>query len=370
MFTLRQKREQMAKLEVIFNKDKREATIRMYGVIGQEVNGNEMAHELSGLDREADTIHVLINSNGGDVSQGLSIVSAILSAKAFIHAHINGIAASMAAVIAISADKVTMQDYAKLMIHDPFFVGRGSDKMNDRQRKCLSSVTDTLRTILSRRGCQKEKVAQLMSDETWFTAEEAKRAGLVDEVVSTPRKQELGGLSAPELLNLILDEDKKQFEKMKEIAKALGLPESATEQQIVEAINNQSKSEATREKSIVDRLLAIGERHGTVNEKNKNRMGRLALADFELFLDMVTDFDASTHAEGQEEELVEKPEYNNRLSSVLNRTQESKGAKVGQGKPKHDWAWYQEHDPNALLAMEREQPDMFKRLLDEYEQSF
>lgn len=360
----------MAKLEVIFNKDKREATIRMYGVIGMDVNGNEMTHELSSIDTDTDTIHLLINSNGGDVSQGLSIVSAILSAKAFVHAHINGIAASMAAVIAISADKVSMQDYAKLMIHDPFFVGKGSDKMNDRQRKCLSSVTDTLRTILSRRGCQKEKVAQLMSDETWFTAEEAKDAGLVDEVVSTPRKQELGGLSAPELLNLILDEDKKQFEKMKEIAKALGLPESATEQQIVEAIKNLSNSAATREKSIVDRLIAIGEQHGTVNEKNNERMRRLALADFELFLEMVTDFESSTNEDGSEKEtLVAKPDDNKRLSDVLSRNRSGNSQQGGNTKPKHDWAWYQEHDPNALLAMEREQPDTFKRLLDEYEQS-
>lgn len=361
----------MAHLEVIFNKDKREATIRMYGVIGMDVNGNEMAHELSSIDTHTDTIHLLINSNGGDVSQGLSIVSAILSTKAFVHAHINGIAASMAAVIAISADKVSMQDYAKLMIHDPYFVGKGTERMSDRDKKCLASVTDTLRTILSRRGCQKDKVAKLMSDETWFSADEAKAAGLVDEVVSTPRKQELGSLSAPDLLNLIFLEDqhKKQFE-MKEIAKSLGLPETATEQQIIEAINNRTKSAATREQSIVERMIAIGEQHGTVNERNKDRMSRLALADFELFLDMVTDFESSTNEDGSEKEtLVAKPDDNKRLSDVLSRNRSGNGQQGGNTKPKHDWAWYQEHDPNALLAMEREQPELFKRLLDEYEQS-
>lgn len=362
----------MAKLEVIFNKDKREATIRMYGVIGMDVNGNEMAHELSSIDTDTDTIHLLINSNGGDVSQGLSIVSAILSAKAFVHAHINGIAASMAAVIAISADKVSMQDYAKLMIHDPYFVGKGTERMSDRDKKCLASVTDTLRTILSRRGCQKDKVAKLMSDETWFSADEAKAAGLVDEVVSTPRKQELGSLSAPELLNLIFLEDqhKNQFE-MKEIAKSLGLPETATEQQIIEAINNRTKSAATREQSIVERMIAIGEQHGTVNERNKERMSRLALADFELFLEMVTDFEPSMRSDDTEVEvLVEKPVESKRLSDVLSRNQTGKGSQGGNAKPKHDWAWYQEHDPNALLAMEREQPELFKQLLDDYEQSF
>ena len=361
----------MAQIEVIYNKDKREATIRMYGVIGRDVNGNEMAHELSSLDTDTDTINLLINSNGGDVSQGLSIVSAILSAKAFVHAHINGIAASMAAVIAISADKVSMQDYAKLMIHDPYFVGKGTERMSDRDKKCLASVTDTLRTILSRRGCQKDKVAKLMSDETWFSADEAKAAGLVDEVVSTPRKQELGSLSAPELLNLIFLEDqhKNQFE-MKEIAKSLGLPETATEQQIIEAINNRTKSAATREQSIVERMIAIGEQHGTVNERNKERMSRLALADFELFLEMVTDFEPSMRSDDTEVEvLVEKPVESKRLSDVLSRNQTGKGSQGGNAKPKHDWAWYQEHDPNALLAMEREQPELFKRLLDEYEQS-
>lgn len=362
----------MAQIEVIFNKDKREATIRMYGVIGRDVNGNEMAHELSSLDTDTDTIHLLINSNGGDVSQGLSIVSAILSAKAFVHAHINGIAASMAAVIAISADKVSMQDYAKLMIHDPYFVGKGTERMSDRDKKCLANVTDTLRTILSRRGCQKDKVAKLMSDETWFSADEAKAAGLVDEVVSTPRKQELGSLAAPDLLNFIFLEEKhkKQFVKMKEIAKALGLPETATEQQIIEAINNRTKSAAKREQSIVDRMIAIGEQHGTVNERNKERMSRLALADFELFLDMVTDFDSTTKADGENEEtLVAKPDESKRLSDVLSRKHAVKGSQGGNAQAKHDWAWYQEHDPNALLAMEREQPELFKRLLDEYEQS-
>ena len=99
-------------------------------------------------------------------------------------------------------------------------------------------------------------------------------------------------------------------------------------------------------------------------------MSRLALADFELFLEMVTDFEPSMRSDDTEVEvLVEKPVESKRLSDVLSRNQTGKGSQGGNAKPKHDWAWYQEHDPNALLAMEREQPELFKRLLDEYEQS-
>lgn len=57
--------------ELIENKEKREATIRMYGVIGRDVDGNRMAYDIANLDKEADTIHILINSDGGSVSQGV-----------------------------------------------------------------------------------------------------------------------------------------------------------------------------------------------------------------------------------------------------------------------------------------------------------
>lgn len=362
----------MPRYEVIVNKEKREATVRMYGAIGYDIDGNDLAHQVSDMDEYADTVHLLINSNGGDVSQGLSIVSSILSSKAYIHAHVNGIAASMAAVIAVSADKVTMQDFAKMMIHDPYFTGSGKNKLSDRDKKALDCITDTLRTILSRRGCKKEKIAQLMSEETWFSAEEAKAAGLADEVVSTPRKEELCGLTATEILNRIMNEmtNPLKNENMKEIAKALGLPETATEQEIVAAIHKREQDAGTRENSIVERLIAMGEMHGTVTDKNKERMKRLALADFELFIEMVSDFHPKTPGEsGEEEELTAKGNPPKRMSDLIRQHTSKPGSVSADGKPAHDWAWYQVHDPQALRNMERENPEQFKKLLDEYEQS-
>lgn len=50
--------------ELIENKERREATIRMYGVIGRDVDGNRMAYDIAQLDKDADTIHILINSDG------------------------------------------------------------------------------------------------------------------------------------------------------------------------------------------------------------------------------------------------------------------------------------------------------------------
>ena len=359
--------------ELIENKEKREASIRMYGVIGRDVDGNRMAYDIAELDKDADTIHILINSDGGSVSQGLSVVSAILSAKAYIHAHVNGIAASMAAVIAVSSDRVSMQDYAKLMIHDPHIPGMKDEKLSARNRKALDSIADTLRIILTRRGCDKDTITSLMKDETWFSASEAQSAGLCDDVVTTPRKEELSNLSVPELMNRIMDEYQSSNKRtnMKEIAKALGLSEDASQQQVLAAIAEKDKTANETKNALVGQLLALGKKNGVVTDKNEERMKRLASADFELFAEMISEaLDKKPDDEPDEGGgLTRKPSAtaeNRRLSEVLDRA----GKKDKKdGKDVHDWDWYQKHDPEALLKMERDDPERFSRLLDEYESS-
>lgn len=99
--------------------------MRLYGTIGSRVDGDYFAHELASLDRDDfDQIHIRMNSPGGNVFQGMSIVSAILSMNTPVCVHIDGIAASMAAVVAVAADRVCMMDFAKMMIHDPYFPER------------------------------------------------------------------------------------------------------------------------------------------------------------------------------------------------------------------------------------------------------
>lgn len=89
--------------------------MRLYGTIGSRVDGDYFAHELASLDRDDfDQIHIRMNSPGGNVFQGMSIVSAILSMNTPVCVHIDGIAASMAAVVAVAeiADLKTAKEKA------------------------------------------------------------------------------------------------------------------------------------------------------------------------------------------------------------------------------------------------------------------
>lgn len=361
----------MSKYVDILNEAKKEATMRLYGEIGRQIDADLFAQELAALDDMADTVHLHINSPGGDVVSGLSVVSAMRSMKAFIHVHVDGIAASMAAVIAIAGDKISMQDYAKMMIHNPY-PSDDSVEMNDKTRKALGSLTDTLATILSRRGCDKDKIGSLMAAETWFTADEAKTAGLIDEIVTTPRKDEFKNLTTTELLTRVANEYKpvnnnKDMDLTK-IAAKLGLPATATEQQILDAIQTRETALTEQRNALVNHYLALGEKNGTVTDKNKERMKKLASADFGLFAEMVTDVPEEDKDQEDAADTFVKPtiQANGRLSIALS---ELKGKGTGAQASGKDWNWYQKNNPGYLNELEKTNPTQFQKLLDDYENS-
>lgn len=237
------------------NNAAREAVMRLYGVIGDKVDGDYFAQELASLDtRGIDLVHIRINSPGGDVFQGMSIVSAILSMNTPVAVHIDGIAASMAAVIAVAADTVYMMDFAKMMIHDPYFSGADAKSLSAKQKKMLARLTDMLRQILSRRGKNDSEMAKLMQDETWFSAEEAKTAGLCDEITASV-KNEYKNLAPLQLVAAVeaeyLDSNQNKIE-MKNVALKLGLPEAAAEADVLAAVVKLGESHAAEVVRLTD----------------------------------------------------------------------------------------------------------------------
>ncbi len=99
-------------------------------LLNQEVevnNSNEIVDFIYGLGflDEVDTIKVLINSPGGSVMGGLSIFTALVASEKKVITQIDGIAASIAAVIFMAGQERYMMEYGLFMIHNPF---GGSDQ--------------------------------------------------------------------------------------------------------------------------------------------------------------------------------------------------------------------------------------------------
>lgn len=277
----------------IVNRELKKAEMLLYGDIGDKVDGDYFAQELNWLAKNVDEITIKINSNGGDVVQGLSIVSEIRSSAAFIITHVTGIAASMSAVIAVSGDKRTMNDYAKLMLHSPYYVdkdGKAIEKLSAKDKKALAAIKSTLVDILTNAGKDKEAISKILESETWYDSETAVSEGFVSEVISTKRK-DLAALKPLTLVAKLMEELEAEtnensnfnIESMKTIAARLGLAADATEEQIVAAIEKRETEAAT---ALVAQFIAVGEAMGTITANNKEKATRLAKADMELAAEM------------------------------------------------------------------------------------
>ncbi|WP_346856578.1 ATP-dependent Clp protease proteolytic subunit [uncultured Draconibacterium sp.] len=352
------------KFSKIVNREKRTAEMLLYGVFGTEINGHYFAQELNWLSRDFDEITIRINSDGGSVSHGLSIVSAMMNSQAVIVAHVDGIAASMAAVVLAAADRVTINDYAKVMIHSPYYAAESGQKVKQlsaKDRKALKMLKSTLVELLTKRNIEEAEINKLMLTDSWFTSDEAKEAKLVDEVIKTGRKTELAELEPLTLVARINTENSHQnLKTMKKVFAKLGLSDDATEEQVVEAINKLETTEAGTDNAVlVDKLIAVAKKTGRVTDKNEAKVKALAETDMELFCDFIGVENMGENAGDNEE----------RLSELVAKALKEGGGKKPEVKNGHDWDWYQKNEPEALAAMEVKEPEKFKNLLAEYEKT-
>lgn len=170
----------------IQNKGNKTAEVLIYDTIGAGwmggISAQDFAKELKALGT-LDTINVRINSEGGSVFDGIAIYNTLLSNKATITVDIDGLAASIASIIAMAGDTIRMANNALFMIHDPWTFAMGSaDELRD-QADLLDKVRDQLvTTYVSRSSIDAEKVSALMADETWMSSQEALDHGLIDEI--------------------------------------------------------------------------------------------------------------------------------------------------------------------------------------------
>lgn len=159
-----------------------EADVLIYDYIGWGgVTAADFAKELQAI--KAKTINVRVNSPGGDVFDGLAIYNSLKAHGAQVHVRVDGVAASIASIIAMAGQSITMGESAFFMVHHPwaFAIGNAADMRE--MAATLDKIGESLASIYaSRTKATKEQVLAWMDAETWFNAEEAKAAGLADAV--------------------------------------------------------------------------------------------------------------------------------------------------------------------------------------------
>lgn len=157
--------------------------ILLYGEVGWEFDAGWLASALDGAD---DEVTLLVHSPGGDVFEGVAISNAIRRARAHgtrVVARVQGICASAASYMCLTADEVVAEPGSVFMVHPPSAVCAGTAGDMRETAQALDTCRDSIIDLYCRRtGRSPEEVDAVMGASTWMTAERAVEWGLADRV--------------------------------------------------------------------------------------------------------------------------------------------------------------------------------------------
>jgi ATP-dependent protease ClpP protease subunit len=162
------------------------AEVLIYGDIGEtwwgeSITAADFVRDFSEI--TADEIVVRINSYGGSVSDGIAIYNAIKRHPAHVTIAVDGVAVSIASLIAMAGNTVEIAENALMMIHAPWGVASG----NSQQMRDYADLLDTwaeamASSYMSKSGKSRDEILGLLTDgaDHWFTADQAVAEGFAD----------------------------------------------------------------------------------------------------------------------------------------------------------------------------------------------
>jgi ATP-dependent Clp protease protease subunit len=130
---------------------------------GDEVTPKDFKADLDSLGNISD-LNVYINSGGGDVFAGQAIYSMLKRHNATVNVYVDGLAASIASIIAMAGDKVIMPKNAMLMVHNPWTGGMGNANDFRKLADDLDKIGESLIAVYQdKTGMDKDKIIELLA---------------------------------------------------------------------------------------------------------------------------------------------------------------------------------------------------------------
>jgi len=166
----------------IANQDSATAEIIVYDEIGYAgYSAQDLVRDLRNLGKRDLTVR--LNSPGGEVFDGMAVHNALKRHPGHVTVHVDGLAASIASVIAMAGDRIVIAKNAQVMVHEASGLCIGNSADMKETAALLDRVSDTIAGVYAdRAGGTVKAWRSTMKDETWFSADEAIKAGLADEV--------------------------------------------------------------------------------------------------------------------------------------------------------------------------------------------
>ena len=156
--------------------------ILIYGPIGQETTALDVVRQFQ--EAKGEDVLLRIHSEGGSVLEGEAILNAIRQHDGEVHAQIDGMAFSMAAVIALEVrENLTMPEDGWIMFHEVRNYAGGTqddlERQLDQMRVMNASITSKLSAALN---ISEEDAAGRLKEEIWMNGQQALESGLVKSI--------------------------------------------------------------------------------------------------------------------------------------------------------------------------------------------
>jgi ATP-dependent Clp protease protease subunit len=216
----------------IQNKSNGISEMYLYGSVGDDywddaaVSASKFSDELKTLPKDTKEIHLRINSPGGSVFDGITIYERLKQHKAKVVVYIDGVAASIASVIAMAGDEIYIGEGSFLMIHKPHMVAWGNDIELEKSIEILQKIEDQMVGIYSRKtGISRAELHNMLLQDTWIKSSEALDMGFVHSVIESSDQLQVAASmikNAKWIKNAPKMEDTKAREKVLEFKNKLG----------------------------------------------------------------------------------------------------------------------------------------------------
>ena len=150
-----------------------------------DITAKDFAEDLKALG-DLKTLNIYLNSLGGSVFQGQAIFSILKRHSAYKNVYIDGIAASIASVIAMAGDTISMPKNAMVMIHNPWTFAMGNSADLRKEADALDKIRESMIVAYMDKiqgKTTEEELIDLLDAETWLSAQDCFDRGFCDELL-------------------------------------------------------------------------------------------------------------------------------------------------------------------------------------------
>ena len=346
-------------------------SLLLYGDVGSgcRVDGGCVVAELAELSARYGRIEVHINSRGGEVFEGMAIYNALRTSPADITVYVDGLAASIAGVIALCGKPLYMSRYARLMIlRVSGWASGNADEMRRAADLAESLENDLSAMIADRCGMEPDEVKAAYFDggEYWFTAQQAVDAGMANGIVDTEGGMPPGDRPTDEeiynftnrLMEPINDRDMALLEELK---KRPSFADMATEEQVLQHIGS-LENQAAKVPDLENRVRELNERVNENERKSREAFLSQAVSEGRITQDVVPYFMSLMEADEKSvrEAVGAMPKRGTaRVEDYLNT------AGPASGTPLAEMSWDEIDRAERLAELKNSHPDLYRKKFNE-----